>query len=277
LICLADPSFAVAVDIGGTFTDIALHDASSGRIWRAKTPSVPSDPSQAFLTGIRLALEDAGCAAPSLERVLHGTTVATNMILEGKGARTALITTAGFRHVLAIGRQDIPRRANYLAWIKPDRPVPPSRVFEVRERIGAGGAVIEPLDEKSVTEAARSCRTLKVEAVAVCLLHSFANPAHERRIVEMLRQALPGVAVTATRGSRARSMSATLRSCAGLAKECSRQTATASTPNLRQAAAAASTLASSSGSITTPPAPMRSLTSNTRDAGTGRCGFTQAR
>src|SRR5438128_605467 len=137
-----ESQLAVAVDIGGTFTDIALHDASSGTIWRAKTPSVPSDPSQAFLTGIRLALDDAGRAAPSLKRVLHGTTVATNMILEGKGAKAALVTTQGFRHVLTIGRQDIPRRANYLAWAKPARPVPASRVFEVKERIGAGGATI---------------------------------------------------------------------------------------------------------------------------------------
>jgi N-methylhydantoinase A len=193
-----EQSLAIAVDIGGTFTDIALHDGRSGRIWRAKTPSVPSDPSQAFLTGIRLALDQAGQAAPSLDRVLHGTTVATNMILEGKGARTALITTEGFRHVLAIGRQDIPRRANYLAWIKPARPVPPSRVLEVRERINAGGGVHVPLDEASVRDAAEACRALDVAAVAVCLLHSFANPVHERRVAEILRQSLPGVAVTAS-------------------------------------------------------------------------------
>ena len=194
----SNSSLAVAVDIGGTFTDIALHDASSGRIWRAKTPSVPSDPSQAFLTGIRLALEDAGRAAPSLKRVLHGTTVATNMILEGKGAKAALVTTQGFRHVLTIGRQDIPRRANYLAWVKPERPVPASRVFEVKERIGAGGVVIEPLDEASVEAAAAQCRKLGVEAVAVCLLHSFANPEHERKVADILKAKLPGVAVTAS-------------------------------------------------------------------------------
>jgi N-methylhydantoinase A len=194
----SESSLAVAVDIGGTFTDIALHDGSSGRIWRAKTPSVPSDPSQAFLTGIRLALDDAGKAAPALARVLHGTTVATNMILEGKGAKAALVTTAGFRHVLTIGRQDIPRRANYLAWVKPARPVPASRVFEVRERIGAGGVVIEPLDEASVAAAAAQCRKLGVEAIAVCLLHSFANPEHERRVADLLRAGLPGVAVTAS-------------------------------------------------------------------------------
>src|SRR5438105_15088889 len=104
------------------------------------------------MTGVRLALEEAGYDAPTLGRVLHGTTVATNMILEGKGAKAALVTTQGFRHVLTIGRQDIPRRANYLAWVKPARPVPASRVFEVRERIGAGGGAIEPLDEASVEE-----------------------------------------------------------------------------------------------------------------------------
>jgi N-methylhydantoinase A len=193
-----ETSLAVAVDIGGTFTDVALHDAGTGKVWRAKTPSVPSDPSRAFLTGVRLALEQAGHAAPELKRVLHGTTVATNMILEGKGARTALVTTAGFRHVLAIGRQDIPRRANLYAWLKPARPVPPSRVLEVRERIGAGGAVIEALDEAGVRAVAESCRALGVEAVAICLLHSFANPVHERRVVEILRECLPGVAVTAS-------------------------------------------------------------------------------
>jgi N-methylhydantoinase A len=195
---LADTSLAVAVDIGGTFTDVALYDARSGQTWRAKTPSIPADPSQAFLAGVRLALEDAGRAAPTLGRVLHGTTVATNMILEDKGARTALVTTMGFRHVLAIGRQDIPRRANYLAWVKPARPVPASRVLEVRERIGAGGVVIEALDEASVQAAADACRAFRVEAIAVCLLHSFANPAHERRVAEQLRAALPGVAVTAS-------------------------------------------------------------------------------
>src|SRR5829696_8594765 len=183
---LADTSLAVAVDIGGTFTDIALYDAKSGQIWRAKTPSVPADPSQAFLAGVRLALEDAGLAATTLGCKEKGTTVATNMILEDKGARTALVTTKGFRHVLAIGRQDIPRRANYLAWVKPPRPVPASRVFEVSERIGAGGTVVEALDEASVQAAAEACRAQKVEAVAVCLLHSFANPLHERRVAELL-------------------------------------------------------------------------------------------
>jgi N-methylhydantoinase A len=187
---------SVAVDIGGTFTDVTLQDTATGRSWRAKTPSVPSDPSVAFLTGVQLALEQAGCGADQVSRVLHGTTVATNMILEDKGARTALVTTAGFRHVLEIGRQDIPRAANLYTWVKPKRPVPASRVLEVTERIGRGGAVLEPLDEASVAAAAEQLRRLDVQAVAVCLLHAFANPAHERRVAEMLREALPGMAVT---------------------------------------------------------------------------------
>jgi N-methylhydantoinase A len=134
---LPKTSLAIAVDIGGTFTDIALHDANSDRIWRAKTPSVPSDPSQAFLTGIRLALDEAGHTAPSLQRVLHGTTVATNMILEGKGARTALVTPrAAMCH---IGRQDIPATPT-IPVIKPARPVPASRARSQSGRPRGRGA-----------------------------------------------------------------------------------------------------------------------------------------
>jgi N-methylhydantoinase A len=103
---------AVAVDIGGTFTDVTLVDRASGQSWRAKTPSTPADPSRAFMAGVALASAAAGAATSAIGRVLHGTTVATNLILEGKAARTALVTTAGFRHVLEIGRQDIPRHAN---------------------------------------------------------------------------------------------------------------------------------------------------------------------
>ena len=195
---LFDTQLSVAVDIGGTFTDVTLQNPVTGQAWRAKTPSIPADPSRAFINGVRLALESAGAEAASITRVLHGTTVATNMILEGKGARAALVTTQGFRHVLEIGRQDIPRRANLWAWVKPARPVPPARILEVVERVGPGGEVLTPLDEESVAEAAEACRRLGVQAVAVCLLHSFSHPEHERRVSELLRAALPGVAVTAS-------------------------------------------------------------------------------
>jgi N-methylhydantoinase A len=190
--------FAVAVDIGGTFTDVTSRDLISGQSWRAKTPSTPSDPSEAFITGVRSALTQCGADAADVVRVLHGTTVATNLILEGKTARAALVTTAGFRHVLEIGRQDIPRAANLFAWVKPRRPVPPERVVEVIERVGAGGMVLRPLDETSVHLAAETLRQMNVQTVAVCLLHAFAFPSHERRVAELLRVALPGVEVTAS-------------------------------------------------------------------------------
>ena len=193
-----DAALDVAVDIGGTFTDVALRDGASGQVWRAKTPSTPADPSEAFLDGITRALDAAGLDPRDLTTVIHGTTVATNMILEGKGARTALVTTRGFRHVLDIGRQDIPRRANLYTWRKPARPVPAERIVEVSERVAPGGAVQDPLDEASVIAAAEALAQMQVEAVAVCLLHAFAYPDHETRTVEILRDRLPGVAVTAS-------------------------------------------------------------------------------
>jgi N-methylhydantoinase A len=193
-----DTTYSVAVDIGGTFTDITLADAALGRTWRAKVPSTPADPSDGFMAGVRAVLAAASATPAAITRILHGTTVATNLILEGKTARTALVTTAGFRHVLEIGRQDIPRTANLFTWVKPKRPVPPERVLEVKERVGPRGAVLVPLDETSVRHAAEAARRLDVEAVAVCLLHSFAHPEHERRVAEILRSALPGIAVTAS-------------------------------------------------------------------------------
>ena len=189
-------ALAIAVDIGGTFTDIALVDHATGETWRGKTPSTPADPSEGFLTGILQTLEEAGRTPADLAQVLHGTTVATNMILEGKGARTALVTTKGFRHVLSIGRQDIPRKTNLYTWVKPEPPVPAERIVEIDERMGVGGVVITPLDEETVRAAAARIAQMDVAAVAVSLLHAFANPDHERRVAEILREALPGLAIT---------------------------------------------------------------------------------
>src|ERR1700761_1560888 len=184
---LSSEGLIIAVDIGGTFTDITLADPATARVLRAKTPSTPHDPSEAFLTGVRMVL-DAACAEPrAVGRVLHGTTVATNLILEGKGAHTVLVTTRGFRHVLEIGRQDIPRAANLYAWRKPPRPGPPRRVLEVDERIAADGTVLRPLNPADIEVIAARCRHLGAEAVAICLLHAFSNPAHERMVAGLLR------------------------------------------------------------------------------------------
>ncbi|WP_111396139.1 hydantoinase/oxoprolinase family protein [Humitalea rosea] len=188
----------VAVDIGGTFTDVTLQDTATGQAWMAKTPSTPHDPSEAFLAGVLLALEGAGRGASGIGRVLHGTTVATNLILEGRTARTALVTTTGFRHVLEIGRADLPRRDNLWAWIKPKRPVPPEHVFEVAGRIAADGSELTPLDEAAIPAIAARIRAMGAEAVAICFLHAFANPGHEQRALALLRASLPDLAVTAS-------------------------------------------------------------------------------
>src|SRR5207247_10058737 len=130
--------------VGRTFTDVALLHEASGRLWVTKTPTTPHDVSAGFITGIDKALRLAGVEAASLRHVLHGTTTATNAILEGKGAATGLLTTAGFRYVLEIGRHDIPRRANMFAWIKHARPVPHELIFVIGGRGGAdGGALAE--------------------------------------------------------------------------------------------------------------------------------------
>jgi N-methylhydantoinase A len=187
---------AIAIDIGGTFTDVTLLDRESGAIWNAKTPSTPADPSQGFMTGISEATGLAGLPAEALAHVFHGTTVATNLILEGKGAKAALLTTAGFKHVLEIGRHDIPRKANLYTWVKPRRPVPPEQIYEVAGRLDPAGAELAPLDEAAVRAAARAIQADGVAAVAICFLHAYADGRHERRAREILREELPDAMVS---------------------------------------------------------------------------------
>jgi N-methylhydantoinase A len=191
-----DMRYAVAIDTGGTFTDVTLFDRESGRMWTAKTPSTPSDPSIGFMNGIEAVLEKASLSAGDLTQVFHGTTVATNLILEGKGADVGLVTTAGFKHVLEIGRQDIPRTANLFAWIKPTRPVLPQRIHDVPERVDIDGNVLVALDEDAVRRAAQDFKARGVNAVAVCFLNSFAYPVHEMRTAEILREELPDALIS---------------------------------------------------------------------------------
>ena len=186
---------AIALDVGGTFTDVSLLDPR-GRLWITKTPTTPGDPSDGFLAGVQKALRLAGVEPAALAQVLHGTTTATNAILEGTGAATGLLTTTGFRYVLEIGRHDIPRRENMFAWVKPARPVPPELVFEVPGRIAVDGEELEPLDEGAARAAARRLREAGVAAVAVCFLHGYANDAHERRTRAVLLEEHPACAVS---------------------------------------------------------------------------------
>lgn len=181
----------IGVDTGGTFTDVTMLDVRTGRVQTAKTPSTPDDPSRGFADGVREVLRSGRRAGAEVARVLHGTTVATNLILEGKGARAALLTTRGFKYVLEIGRQDVPRRSSLFAWVKPKRPIRPEHIFEIGGRIGPDGAEIAPLDEGDILAAADEIAGEGITSIAVVLLHSYANGEHERRVGELLRQKLP--------------------------------------------------------------------------------------
>jgi ABC-type dipeptide/oligopeptide/nickel transport system permease subunit len=187
--------YALGVDVGGTFTDVCLV-AADGRFWITKSPTTPKDRSEGFLAGVRDVLDAAGVGFSDIERVMHGTTVATNAILEGDGARCALITTSGFRYVLELGRHDVPRGENIFAWTKPRRPVPPELVFEVPGRLSSDGSELQPLDVSECEDIIKDLRSSKVEAVAVCLLHAYANPEHEREVAEFIEESLPGIAIS---------------------------------------------------------------------------------
>jgi N-methylhydantoinase A len=186
----------LAIDVGGTFTDITFADAATGATWVAKTPSTPGALETGFVTAIRKVLALAGRQAPDVLRVFHGTTTATNAILEGKTPPTALVTTAGFKYVLEIGRHDIPRHGNLYGWSKPTRPITPDRVFEVTERLDADGGVLTALDEDEARTVARQLAQLGLPAVAVVFLHAYANPVHEQRMHAILREEYPGVLVS---------------------------------------------------------------------------------
>jgi N-methylhydantoinase A len=187
----------LGVDVGGTFTDILLIDESSGQTWRAKTASTPQDQSVGVLRGIEKACQEAGVALNEIGAVLHGTTVATNAILEGKGARVGLVTTAGFRQVLQIARSYVPGGlAGWIIWPKPEPLAPLELTVEAVERVASDGSVVTPLDEEALLVQLRRLRDRGVEALAVCLINSFANADHERRIAKLVEDALPGVPVS---------------------------------------------------------------------------------
>ena len=184
------PRYNIAIDIGGTFTDVVVQDTAGGGLWTAKTPSTPADLADGFIAGVRRGMERAGVEPSEILRLFHGTTIATNAVIERRPARVGLLTTAGFKYVLEIGRHDIPRGNNIYGWVKPERPAPPDRIFEARERLDRAGEVLTPLDEGDCRDAARAFREMGVEAVAVCFLYSYANDAHERRAAEILREGL---------------------------------------------------------------------------------------
>lgn len=185
----------LGVDVGGTFTDLALYDPATNRLEFAKTPSTPSNQAIGVVNGIKQLIERLGVAPEAITSFIHGTTVATNALLERKGARTGLIVTRGFRDVLQIGRQDRPRLYDWRVR-RPAPLVPRHLRLEIRERVLYTGEILTPLDLNDLHPIIEQFRKENVEAVAVCLLHSYANPVHEQMIGKVLSEALPHVRIS---------------------------------------------------------------------------------
>ena len=183
----------VGIDVGGTFTDIVVHDAAGNAVLSGKRPSTPDDPARGVFDALAAVCGDLA----EVTRLRHGATVATNTALERQGARLGVITTAGFRDVLVIGRGHRERLYDIKA-TRPEGLVRRSRILEVRERMGPGGVVLEPLEEADVRAAARALADMGVDAVAVCFLHAYANPAHEQRAMEIAAEVLAAVPVSAS-------------------------------------------------------------------------------
>ncbi|HTY76631.1 MAG TPA: hydantoinase/oxoprolinase family protein [Candidatus Bathyarchaeia archaeon] len=186
----------IGVDIGGTFTDIVALD-ESGRLVLTKVPSTPRDLLEGIAIAVRRVLAQAGAPAAAVERFIHGTTVATNAVLEQKGAVTAMLTTEGFEDVLELGRQK--RSRMYDLEMDTETPTfvaPRRRRLGVRERLDARGAVLVPLDEAQLRRQIIALRDNGVQAIAVCYLFSFVNPAHERRTREICREVAPEIIVS---------------------------------------------------------------------------------
>ncbi len=185
--------YRLGIDIGGTFTDAVVMDETTGDFWPVKVPSTPEDPSHGFMDALNkiFALE---IAPEQIAFVVHGTTVATNTIIQHKGARVGLLTSQGFRDVLEIAWQIRPNLYD-IFYEKPKPLVPRHLCFGVPERIDAEGKVLVPLDEEAVRRSARKLKRAGVEAIMICFLHSYRNPTHERQAAQIIREELPHLPV----------------------------------------------------------------------------------
>ena len=190
-----DGPVRIAIDIGGTFTDIQLVEERTGRTHSHKTPSTPDDPAVGLITGVLEAMRDTNVQREQISGLMHGTTIATNAVLQQRFPRAALLTTAGFEDVLEIGRHV--RHDIYSQIAEPRSVLIPRRLrFGVDERVDASGAALTEPDHAQIRLLAAQLRDRQVEVVALCFLNSFANPDHERRVAEWLRDELPGVPVS---------------------------------------------------------------------------------
>src|SRR5215467_11893349 len=187
-------AWRIGIDIGGTFTDVALVEDTSGSVGVAKVPTTPDDLARGVLSALKMAMERHQIISTEVGLLSHATTVVTNAILEESGARAALITTRGFRDLLELRRS---ARADLYDLFQdpPSTLIPRRRRFEITERVGADGSVVTPLDENEVDKLILMLKATRVDAIAISLLFSFLYPEHEQRLGSLLRAALPDVPI----------------------------------------------------------------------------------
>jgi N-methylhydantoinase A len=191
------PHIRIGIDTGGTFTDVVAFDETTGELAVTKTPSTPADPAQGFIAGLEKMLALLGTGMDAVASVSHGTTIATNQLLEGDVGRLGFITSEGYEFILEIARQSVPDGyGNSYFWVKPDRIVPPDLVKTVGGRLDHTGAQMRPFDEARAVEVARWFRDRGVDTLAVCFLHSYANPGHEERMAAVLAREHPAAVVS---------------------------------------------------------------------------------
>ena len=190
-------TYRLGVDVGGTFTDLLLFDDQTGQSHKTKVPSTPDDPSRAVVNGTKDICEIADISPDQIEYFLHGTTVATNAVMEGKGARVGLIVTEGYRQILQIARSYVPGGlAAWIVWPKPEPMASLEDTIEVSGRMDAFGNEIRSIDEAQVRKALKKLKKQDIEAITVCLMNSYVNGAHETRIAEIAQEIFPKLTIS---------------------------------------------------------------------------------
>ena len=190
-------AYRLGVDVGGTFTDLLLMDEDTGNTYEAKVHSTPEDSSVGVFEGIERICSDAGVKPSEISQIMHGTTVGTNAILQGQGAKMGLVTTIGYRQVLQIERAFVPGGlAAFIVWNMPDPLVDLELTVEADERVSARGEVVSPLNEDTIRDELTYLKGKDIESLTVSLINSYANGDHERRIREIAIEIMPGVPVS---------------------------------------------------------------------------------
>ncbi|MDH4021881.1 MAG: hydantoinase/oxoprolinase family protein, partial [Gammaproteobacteria bacterium] len=190
-------SYRLGVDVGGTFTDLLLIDEKSGDVFTAKVPSTPHDSSVGVLNGIEKVCKTAGIDPKKISHFMHGTTVATNTVLTGSGARVGLVTTKGYRQVLQIARSFVPGGLGGWVIYNKSLPIAPlALTIEADERIGARGEVVSKLDEAKLRRSLKALSKKGIEALTVSLINSFANSDHEQKVARIAKEVMPGIPIS---------------------------------------------------------------------------------